>query len=102
MYDEGKVDAMAREFDDLGHGIGGFAAGVVFGAMLGAGIALMFAPESGDGTRRRLRRRLERLREEAGEGLERARTAARRDLERRRRRVEEGPERVADRARDAL
>ena len=61
---------------------------MIFGALIGAGIALMFAPESGEKTRRRLRRRLERLREETAEGLERAGASTRRDLARRRKRVE--------------
>lgn len=77
--------------EEVGRGIGGFAAGVVFGALLGAGIALMLAPDRGDKTRRRLRRRLEQLREEAADGLER-----------RRRRAETGLGRVADRAKDIL
>jgi hypothetical protein len=76
---------------EVGRGIGGFAAGVVFGALLGAGIALMLAPDRGDKTRRRLRRRLERLREDAGEGLER-----------RRRRAEAGLGRMVDRAKDIV
>jgi ElaB/YqjD/DUF883 family membrane-anchored ribosome-binding protein len=75
---------------------------VVFGALLGAGIALMFAPDRGDKTRRRLRQRLERLREDASEGLGRAGERTRRELERRRRRVEAGLERAADRAKDIL
>jgi hypothetical protein len=83
---------------DGSRGIGAFAAGVVFGAFLGAGIALMFAPERGDKTRRRLRRRLQQLREDTAEGLERAGTRTRRDLARRRRRLE----RAAERARDAI
>jgi len=100
--DESEVDAMTRRADDSGRGIGGFAAGVVFGALLGAGIALMFAPDRGDVTRRHLRRRLQRLREDAADGLERAGDRARRDLARGRRHLEDGVERAADKARDAL
>jgi gas vesicle protein len=100
--DESEVDAMTRRADDSGRGIGGFAAGVVFGALLGAGIALMFAPDRGDVTRRHLRRRLQRLREDAADGLERAGDRARRDLARGRRHLEDGIERAADKARDAL
>ncbi len=81
--DESRIDEEAGTTDG-GRGIGAFAAGVVFGAMLGAGMALMFAPERGDKARRRLRRRLERLREDTAEGLERAGARTRRELARRR------------------
>jgi len=42
--------------------LGGFAAGVLFGAVLGVGIGLLLAPERRDRLRARLGRRLERLR----------------------------------------
>jgi gas vesicle protein len=82
--DESRLDEMGDDGDEHGRGLGGFAAGVVFGALLGAGMALMFAPERGDTTRRRLSRRLTRLREEAAEGLERAGARTRREVRRRR------------------
>jgi hypothetical protein len=82
--DQSRLDEMAEGGDESGRGLGGFAAGVVFGALLGAGIALMFAPERGDRTRRRLGRRLARLREDTAEGLERAGERTRRELRRRR------------------
>ena len=97
-----------EEMGDMKHagagssGIAGFAVGVVFGALLGAGLALLYAPDRGEKTRRQLKRRLHRLREEAGEGFDRAGTRARKELSRRRRRLEEGIDRVTDRARDAL
>jgi uncharacterized membrane protein YccC len=100
--DDSKVSPMDDAYEQVGRGIGGFAAGVVFGALLGAGIALMFAPERGDKTRRRLRHRLEQLREDAAEGIERAGTRTRRELDRRRRQAEAGLERAADRAKDIL
>ena len=62
--------------------------------LLGAGLALLFAPERGETTRRQLRRRLARLREEAETGLERAGKRTRRELQRRRRRLEAGLERA--------
>ena len=99
--DEPKVDEMTHHQDHTGR-IGGFAAGIFFGAMLGAGIALLFAPERGDKTRRRLQQRLHQLREDAGEGLDRVSTRTRKDLARRRRQIEAGLERAAERARDAL
>jgi hypothetical protein len=78
--------------------LGGFAAGVLFGAVLGVGLALLFAPERGETMRRRLRRRLARLREDAEDGLERAGNRTRRELARRRRQVEAGLERARDRS----
>ncbi|HET6580220.1 MAG TPA: YtxH domain-containing protein [Gemmatimonadales bacterium] len=99
--DDSGVTEMVDQADGS-RGIGAFAAGVIFGAFLGAGIALMFAPERGDKTRRRLRRRLQQLREDTAEGLERAGTRTRRDLARRKRRLEAGLERAAERARDAI
>ena len=85
-----------------GGGLAGFAMGVVFGALLGAGFALLYAPDRGDRTRRELKRRINRLREDAEEGLDRAGERARRELGRRRRRIEEGLDRAADKARDVL
>jgi voltage-gated potassium channel Kch len=91
-----------REHAPEGSGLGGFAVGVIFGAFLGAGIALLFAPERGEKTRRRLRHRLRSLRDEAGDQLERVGKRTGRDLLRRRRRLEAGLGRAASRARDAL
>lgn len=53
------------EFDDSRHV--NFVAGMVFGAVLGAGAALLLAPESGKRTRRRIGRAAEDLRESAGD-----------------------------------
>lgn len=97
-----RVEAIVDEAEDSGGGTGAFAAGVVFGAFLGAAVALMFAPEKGDRTRRKLRKRLQRMREDASEGLERAGERTRRDLSRRRHRLEAGLGRAAERARKAL
>ena len=38
-----------------------FAAGLLLGALVGAGVALLFAPQSGEQTRRLLRRRARKL-----------------------------------------
>lgn len=79
---------------------GGFAAGLVVGVLLGAGIALLFAPERGSRTRSQLSRRLRRLREEAADELERTGGRTRRDLRRRRERLQARLEQAAGRARD--
>jgi gas vesicle protein len=55
--------------------MGGFAGGVVFGAILGAGLALLFAPDRGDKTRSRLREDLIRRRRLIKGRMERARDA---------------------------
>ncbi len=44
----------------------GFAVGIIVGAMLGAAAALLFAPASGDETRRVLRRKAHRISERSG------------------------------------
>ena len=38
-----------------------FAAGLMIGALIGAGVALLFAPHSGEDTRRLIRRKAKRL-----------------------------------------
>lgn len=78
-------------------GAGGFAAGLLFGLILGAGVALLLAPERGGRTRRTLGGGLRRLRDEAGEGLERAGSRTRRELKRRRRELEDRLERARER-----
>jgi gas vesicle protein len=78
-------------------GPAGFAAGLVVGALLGASIALLYAPERGDRTRRAVRRRLERLREDAAEGLGRAGRLTRKDVLRRRRLLRARLEKALDR-----
>src|ERR1700712_1287850 len=47
-------------------GVGMFAAGIAVGALLGAGVALLYAPQSGIETRLDVRRKARRLRAEAG------------------------------------
>lgn len=82
--------------DMLVAGMPGFAAGMVAGVLLGAGIALLLAPDRGSRTRRRLSRRLQRLRENASAGLDQAGTRSRRQLQRQRRRLQARIDRVMD------
>lgn len=46
-----------------------FLIGFIAGSMLGAGLALMFAPQAGDETRREVAERAQRVREKAREGF---------------------------------
>lgn len=75
-------------------GILGFAGGLFCGALIGAGVALLVAPERGT----KLRRRLARTLRDAGDDLRGEfgdlRDSARRRLSRRRRRLRRGVGRV--------
>jgi gas vesicle protein len=98
-------DELAAEaiLDDTStRGSAGFIAGVLFGAFVGAAIALLFAPERGDKTRGRFARRLKSLKEDAREGIDRASQRTKKEIRRRRRMLEAELERARERAEDAL
>ena len=84
------------------HGTAGFMAGILFGAFLGAGFALLLAPERGEKIRGRLKRRMRSLRDDAREGIDRAGNATRRELRRRQRRIRAELARARARAEQAL
>jgi gas vesicle protein len=65
-------------------GIAGFVTGMLIGALVGAGVALLFAPARGDRLRRRLGRGARHLGERTRDGLAHAARRARREIERRR------------------
>lgn len=79
---------------DSGGGFGSF----VLGALVGAGLALLFAPQSGEETQRELRERAQRLRESA-EGRVRD---AQRQLEERLDTAREGVSARVTRVKDAM
>ncbi len=85
-------------------GSGGLIAGIVIGALIGAGIALLAAPSSGEDTRRQLTRRARGLRDDAAERFDALSLRARRELKRRRRqlreRLEDGVDTVRERIAD--
>jgi len=97
----GKSDGQIETIDSSS-GPAGFTAGLLLGVVLGAAIALLFAPDQGQKTRGRLRRRVRSLGEDAREGIDRAGSRTRQELRRRKRRLGEELERVRDRAKDAL
>ncbi len=70
-------------------GLRTFAAGMLIGALVGAGIALLLAPSSGEETRRMIARRARRLADDARERYEEARHRLHRLRERRRREHDE-------------
>ena len=80
-----KPDGLAPDMVPDWNAIGLFTAGIAVGAILGATVALLMAPASGDETRDRIGRRVRRLRgnddvwDDLAEELERA--AAERDDE---------------------
>lgn len=79
--------------------IGMFVAGAAVGAVVGAGVALLYAPHSGRRTRGKIRRTAEDIAERAEETVEHAREDARRTAEDVRRAAEESGERFTDRIR---
>lgn len=55
--------------DERGSSGASFLVGFIAGSMIGAGLALLFAPKPGDETRREVIDRAQRAREKAREGL---------------------------------
>ena len=55
--------------ESRGRNGGGFLIGFIAGSMIGAGLALLFAPKPGDQTRREVAEQAQRVREKAREGL---------------------------------
>jgi gas vesicle protein len=74
-----------EETDELpaGGGAGRFAAGLALGALVGAAVALLFAPAPGRVTRRRLRDRLDDARELAQDEFTELSERARKEIRKR-------------------
>lgn len=73
-----------REETDGG---GNFATGLLIGALVGAGLALLFAPEKGEAVRRKLGKKARRVTESAREVVEDAAEEVRDEVARRRREI---------------
>ncbi len=71
--------------EDGNSGVRTFAAGLLIGALVGAGIALLVAPSSGEETRRMIARRARRLARDARSRYDEARHELHQLRERRRR-----------------
>jgi gas vesicle protein len=100
MTDEnGPVQPAATVHDvETTHGRAGFVSGFFLGVLMGAGIALLFAPDRGDKTRNRLRRRMRSLSENAMEGIDSAGRSTREELQRRKQRLKQELEQIRERA----
>ena len=70
-----------------------FMAGMVLGALVGAGVALLVAPDRGSVTRRRLKKLVGRMGHDAKERVEDWRDDVKAELKRRRRQIREQIER---------
>ena len=95
-----REEAAGAEIGDTSHGRAGFLVGVIFGACLGAGIALVLAPDRGTKIRRRLRRRMQLLREGALDSLDEAGSRTRKELGRRKRRLKAELERIREKVKE--
>ncbi len=71
-------DEEDEEMDDTQGGARTFVAGLVIGALVGAGVALLFAPQSGADTRRLIRRRAKKLAHDAQDGYDEVKDRLRR------------------------
>ncbi len=90
---------MARHDDSAGSA-SSLLAGITIGALIGAGVALLLAPQAGEETRRELSRRARTIRDEATDRWDDASHRARREVRRRgrqlRERLDEGVDQVRD------
>lgn len=97
-----------HERDDLSleerehHGARNVLFGLLAGAAIGAAVALLLAPDSGERTRRRLTEGARRLRDEAGDQVGEWKDSARQELRRRQRQARKKFNRAARDARRAL
>jgi gas vesicle protein len=78
---------LAEEPLAAGHGKRNFFMGLALGAVLGAGVALLFAPDRGVNTRKRLGRRLRHLRDQSGDTVSELKGRLGRELRRMKKRI---------------
>jgi gas vesicle protein len=71
-----------------------FAAGLILGALIGAGVALLFAPQSGEDTRRLIRKKAKRLARDTRERYDDLRDKVRDRYDEARDKVRDARERV--------
>ena len=91
--EDGFIESTEAEANGRRSGTLSFIAGMVLGALMGAGVALLVAPERGAVTRRRLKKLVGRIRHDAGERVADWRDDVKAELKRRRRQIREQIER---------
>jgi gas vesicle protein len=69
------------EYSNGGGNLSGFVMGAVVGAAVGAGIALLFAPRTGEETRKWLAKNTRDLKDKAASALDQAKETMRREKE---------------------
>ncbi len=102
---EDRTDDEQDELDieeEESHGTRNLIFGLLAGAAVGAVVALLFAPDSGDRTRRRLAEGARHLRDEAGEQVTEWTDSARHQFRRRQRQAKKKFNRATREARRAL
>jgi len=86
--EDGELEVEDLDGSDLRGGAGlGFLAGLVVGALIGAGAALLLAPERGEVTRGKIQRRVRRLGRDAAARFDEMRDDAERQVRRTRRKI---------------
>ena len=93
LMEDGDEDDVVETTEPGRSGTLSFMAGMVLGALVGAGVALLVAPERGSVTRRRLKKLVGRMRHDAQERVEDWRDDVKAELKRRRRQIREQIER---------
>ncbi len=87
LDDEELEEELDGDVTDRLRGATTFVAGLMLGALLGAGVALLIAPQRGEATRRRIGSRWRDIRNDAAEQLGDWKDDARRELRRRRKQL---------------
>ena len=87
LDDEELDEELDGDVMDRFRGATTFVAGFMVGALLGAGVALLVAPQRGEATRRRIGSRWRNIRDDAADQLGEWKDDARRELRRRRKQL---------------
>lgn len=67
---------------EAAHGTRNFLTGLAVGALIGAGVALLYAPDRGSNTRRKLGRQIRHLKDRSGESVSQLKDKLRKELRR--------------------